>query len=47
LTYFYTIKAEVVRNGQKYEDTKHVRLLAGKESVVDFGDLRPVQAAMR
>jgi uncharacterized protein (TIGR03000 family) len=45
--YEYTLKAEVMRDGEPYSDSKRVVVQAGKEATVDFGDLRPVQAARR
>ncbi len=35
-TYFYTVKAEMVRDGKAVHDSKLVRLEAGKEVKVDF-----------
>jgi uncharacterized protein (TIGR03000 family) len=47
LTYGYTLKAEVVRNGKTLAESKKVKLLAGKEVSVDFGDMADVQAVSR
>lgn len=43
--FYYILKAEVVRDGQTYSDIRHVKVTAGKESTVDFGDLRSLQTA--
>jgi uncharacterized protein (TIGR03000 family) len=45
--YYYTVKAEVVRDGKTRSDSKRVVLEAGKQASVDFGDLEVVQAASR
>jgi len=45
--YGYTIKAEVVRGGEKKVETKQVEIQAGKEVVVDFGDMATVKAPSR
>jgi uncharacterized protein (TIGR03000 family) len=37
--YYYTIKAEVVRDGKVVSDSKKVFVRAGKTSEVDFGTL--------
>jgi uncharacterized protein (TIGR03000 family) len=46
-TYAYTLKAEVVRDGQMKAETKRIEMVAGKEVNVDFGDLSAVQSAAR
>jgi uncharacterized protein (TIGR03000 family) len=45
--YGYTLKAEVVRGGEKKVETKQVELQAGKEVTVDFGDMAALKAASR
>jgi uncharacterized protein (TIGR03000 family) len=45
--YQYTLKAELLRDGETYADSKRITVQAGKESTVDFGDLVPVQAVRR
>jgi uncharacterized protein (TIGR03000 family) len=45
--YYYTLKAEVTRDGRAVTESKRVTVRAGEETVVEFGDLRPVQAARR
>ncbi len=45
--YTYTIKAEVVRNGQTRTDSRRVEFQAGKAVTVDFAGLGAVQAASR
>jgi uncharacterized protein (TIGR03000 family) len=37
--YFYTLKAEVVRDGKPAAESRRVLLSAGKRVDVDFGDL--------
>jgi len=37
--YFYTVKAEVTRNGQTVAEDKRVMVRAGQVSSVDFGDM--------
>jgi uncharacterized protein (TIGR03000 family) len=44
--YFYTLKAEVVRNGETVSKSQKVLLEAGKDVVVEFKDL-PLQTASR
>jgi uncharacterized protein (TIGR03000 family) len=44
--YFYTLKAEVVRDGQTRSTSRRIDVEAGKELTVEFKDL-PVQAARR
>jgi uncharacterized protein (TIGR03000 family) len=39
--YFYLLRAETVRDGQRVSQTKRVLLRAGRETRVDFRDLRP------
>jgi uncharacterized protein (TIGR03000 family) len=38
-TYYYTVRAEVVRDGQKRAQTRTVSIEAGQPVQVDFGDL--------
>ncbi len=45
--YFYTIRAEVVRNGKPVTASRRATLRAGKETVVEFGDLAPRLTAGR
>jgi uncharacterized protein (TIGR03000 family) len=45
--YVYTIKAEVSRDGRTVTASKRVLVRAGRDSVVDFGDMREVQSAQR
>jgi uncharacterized protein (TIGR03000 family) len=45
--YYYTVKAEQVRDGQTRSDSRRVVVEAGKESVVEFKDLPVVQAVRR
>jgi uncharacterized protein (TIGR03000 family) len=45
--YYYTIKAEMVRDGQTRTENRQVIVEAGKESVVDFRDLPAVSTARR
>ena len=45
--YYYTIKAEVMRGGQATVVSKRVIVHAGKETVVEFGDMRPVVVTSR
>jgi len=47
VTYGYTLKAEVVRNGQTKTEMKRIEIQAGKEVSVDFGDMSGVTAASR
>jgi uncharacterized protein (TIGR03000 family) len=37
--YFYVLKAEIVREGKSYGDSRQVQVQAGREALVDFGDL--------
>jgi uncharacterized protein (TIGR03000 family) len=37
--YYYTLRAEVTRDGRPVTDSKRVTLRAGEESVVEFGDM--------
>jgi uncharacterized protein (TIGR03000 family) len=46
-TYFYTLKAERVRDGKVYRDSRRVDVAAGKEVTVEFKDLPTVQAVQR
>jgi uncharacterized protein (TIGR03000 family) len=45
-SYFYTLKADVVRDGRRVSASKRVTVEAGKEATVEFSDL-PVQQARR
>jgi uncharacterized protein (TIGR03000 family) len=45
--YYYTLKAEAVRNGQTQSETRRIIVQAGKQASVDFGDLTSTQAARR
>jgi uncharacterized protein (TIGR03000 family) len=45
--YYYTLRAEVTRNGQVHADSKRVTVEAGRESTVAFGDLQPTVSARR
>ncbi len=45
--YYYTLKAEVTRDGRVASESKRVIVQAGQEASVDFGDLRTVRAASR
>jgi uncharacterized protein (TIGR03000 family) len=47
VTYHYTIRAEVTRDGRAVTESKRVTVRAGEETVVEFGDLRPIVAASR
>src|SRR5262249_47349894 len=40
VTYKYTIRAEVTRDGKTVKQSKRVTVKAGEETVVDFGDMR-------
>src|SRR5262249_37094581 len=46
-SYYYTLKAEVVRDGRTHADSRRVVVQAGKQATVNFGDLVSVQAAQR
>ena len=46
-SYYYTFKAEVVRNGQTRSEDRRVIVQAGKEVVVDFSDLTALTTAQR
>jgi uncharacterized protein (TIGR03000 family) len=45
--YYYTVKAEVVRDGQAQAESRRVYVEAGKSTTVEFKDLSPVQSARR
>jgi uncharacterized protein (TIGR03000 family) len=45
-SYFYTLKADVVRDGRTVSASKRVTVEAGKEATVEFSDL-PAQYARR
>jgi uncharacterized protein (TIGR03000 family) len=44
--YYYTLRAEVVRDGQTRSTSRRIDVEAGKEMTIEFRDL-PVQAARR
>jgi uncharacterized protein (TIGR03000 family) len=46
-SYFYTLRAELVRNGQTHAEDKRVVVEAGKEVNVEFTDLPAVRTAAR
>ena len=43
-SYFYTLKADVVRDGRTVSASKRVTVEAGKEATVEFSDLLVQQA---
>jgi uncharacterized protein (TIGR03000 family) len=45
--YFYTVRAEVVRDGQPQSESRRIYVEAGKTTSVDFKELAGVQAARR
>lgn len=45
--YAYTLKAELVRDGQTYTETQQVKFVAGKQVDVRFGAIAPVATAQR
>jgi uncharacterized protein (TIGR03000 family) len=45
--YYYTLKAEVVREGQTQSESRRVFIEAGRQTTVDFRSLGGVQAALR
>jgi uncharacterized protein (TIGR03000 family) len=45
--YYYTLKAEVVRDGQAQSESRRVFVEAGRQTSVDFRNLGSVQAARR
>jgi uncharacterized protein (TIGR03000 family) len=45
--YFYTMKAEMVRNGEKVEKSTRVIVRAGETARADFGDLSDAVAVSR
>jgi uncharacterized protein (TIGR03000 family) len=47
VTYHYTIRAEVTRDGRAVKESKRVTVRAGEETVVQFGEMSPVAAASR
>jgi len=47
LNYFYTLTAEVNRDGQKRSARRRVNVAAGKQVTVEFNELLPVQSARR
>jgi uncharacterized protein (TIGR03000 family) len=46
-SYYYTFKAEVVRDGQTHSDSKRVVVQAGKDVTVDFSEMSAVASAQR
>jgi uncharacterized protein (TIGR03000 family) len=46
-TYSYTLRAEVVRDGEKQTETQRINVEAGKNLTVEFKELKPVLAARR
>jgi uncharacterized protein (TIGR03000 family) len=46
-TYYYTLKAEAIRDGKVYRDIRRVDLIAGRETRVEFKDLRSVHTVQR
>jgi uncharacterized protein (TIGR03000 family) len=47
VTYSYTIRAEVTRDGQVVKESKRVTVRAGQETVVEFGESRLTATASR
>jgi uncharacterized protein (TIGR03000 family) len=47
VTYQYTIRAELTRDGRAVKASKRVLVRAGEETIVEFGDLRSTEAASR
>jgi uncharacterized protein (TIGR03000 family) len=47
MTYHYTIRAEVTREGRAVTASKRVTVEAGKDTVVEFGDLATAEAVSR
>jgi len=47
VTYQYTIRAELTREGRAVTQSKRVTVRAGEETVVEFGAMRAVEAASR
>jgi uncharacterized protein (TIGR03000 family) len=47
MPYHYTLRVEVTRNGRTVKESKRVTVRAGQETVVEFGEMRPVEAASR
>jgi uncharacterized protein (TIGR03000 family) len=45
--YYYTLKAEAVRNGKVYRDSRRVDVAAGREVMVEFKELPSVHAVQR
>jgi uncharacterized protein (TIGR03000 family) len=45
--YYYTIKAEVVRDGKKLKQSQKIFVRAGKTTRVEFGDMEAETAARR
>ncbi len=45
--YFYTLRAEVSREGRTIARSKRVTVRAGGESVVEFGEMRAIETAGR
>jgi uncharacterized protein (TIGR03000 family) len=47
VTYHYTIRAELTREGQVVKQSKRVTVRAGQETVVEFGEMRLTAAVGR
>jgi uncharacterized protein (TIGR03000 family) len=47
VTYHYTIRVEVTRAGRAVAESKRVTVRAGRETVVEFGNVGSVEAASR
>jgi uncharacterized protein (TIGR03000 family) len=45
--YFYTVRAEVVRDGRPQSESRRIFVEAGRQTTVDFRNLVAVQAARR
>jgi uncharacterized protein (TIGR03000 family) len=45
--YYYTLRAEVTRDGRLVSESKRATFRAGEESVVEFGNMQTVQTAGR
>jgi uncharacterized protein (TIGR03000 family) len=45
--YFWTLKAEVVRDGRTHAESRRLDLMAGTRVTVDFNDLTATQAVQR
>jgi uncharacterized protein (TIGR03000 family) len=47
VTYHYTLRAEVTRDGRTLKESKRVTVTAGRETKVEFGEPRAVEAVRR